>query len=144
MIVVFLKNRSEPEKHSLIHLLVLEYGLLNLIMFITWLIVKGFPWFFFPILGLALPISVFYLHNEYKEKRPWVYVTTICIDIALIVFVVWAFTESHFPWFFVIWVGLAAISVGSWWIKTEQYKQCIKKKIFPDPEMAPVEFEEEV
>eukprot|EP01129_Flabellula_baltica_P004417 TRINITY_DN1531_c0_g1_i1.p1 TRINITY_DN1531_c0_g1~~TRINITY_DN1531_c0_g1_i1.p1 ORF type:complete len:268 (-),score=15.43 TRINITY_DN1531_c0_g1_i1:64-867(-) len=140
MAVVALKNRANPEKYDLVQLCFLEYSLLNTMLFITWVLVKGFPWFFFPLIGLAVPLVIFYVRETYKESRPWFYVTIINVGIGLIVFIIWVFTDILFPWFLMVWVGLAAICGAVWYIRAEEYINCIRKRIFPDAEMEPVGF----
>jgi len=94
----------EVDSYSILSLLVHEFLILNLMLFITWLITKGFPWFFYPLLGLGLPLLCFYIKKTYNHNGYFVYIVFASIDICLICFITWAFTEVAFPWFLFIWI----------------------------------------
>eukprot|EP01129_Flabellula_baltica_P012664 TRINITY_DN5743_c0_g1_i2.p1 TRINITY_DN5743_c0_g1~~TRINITY_DN5743_c0_g1_i2.p1 ORF type:complete len:169 (+),score=29.97 TRINITY_DN5743_c0_g1_i2:519-1025(+) len=108
--------RSDPETHSVLKLVTHEYLLLNGLLFIVWVINHFyFPWFIFPVLVLGLPIAITYVSQVYSEKRKWVYVGIVSIDVGIMVFLIWGFTQAPFPWFIFVWIPLALICGVFWY-----------------------------
>jgi len=80
-----------------------EYWILNLCFFLTWIsFTPGeFPWFIVIFIVLALPLVIYHLRTTYNERRAWVIVALIQVDINLVLFLIWGFTDSPFPWFLI-------------------------------------------
>jgi hypothetical protein len=86
-----------------------EYALLNGMLFLTWLTFgQGFPWFIYPLFLLALPLIVYRLKYVHNETRTWVLVGVVLLDINIVLFLTWGFTNVAFPW----WPFPAAASLA--------------------------------
>jgi len=86
------------------------YWMLNLMLFLTWLVTtpRGFPWFVYPLLLLSLPLVIYKL-RKHQEQRKWMYSGVVLLWLAVIVLFTWGFTSKKFPWFLFPWAGFAAI-----------------------------------
>jgi len=97
------------KRHELIFMFWHLYWQLSLMLFATWIFTShGHPWFFYPMIALAIPLQCAMAKSVYHEKRAWVYLLIIFGGIDSIVFIVWAFTSSYWPWFIFVWVPTMA------------------------------------
>eukprot|EP01129_Flabellula_baltica_P017398 TRINITY_DN962_c0_g1_i3.p1 TRINITY_DN962_c0_g1~~TRINITY_DN962_c0_g1_i3.p1 ORF type:complete len:299 (-),score=35.76 TRINITY_DN962_c0_g1_i3:720-1562(-) len=112
--------RAYPDVYSWLKLVTHEYILLSVFLIAFWThldgYASGFPFFFIPVLILGLIPFIMYLRKEYNERRAWVYITLVCLDIAINVFFTWVFTVPIFPWFLFAWVPLGLIASVAWFM----------------------------
>jgi len=114
MVSLYIYHRQNPDTYSFLKLLTHEYLIFNLLLFITWLLSRGFPWFFYPLLILAYPLLTLYVKKVYKENRHTIFVLILSVDICLICFITWVFTDFWFPWFLFVWAILGAATFFLW------------------------------
>jgi len=79
-----------------------------------WVITRGFPWFLMPFLVLGYPLLAFYVKKVYNESRPWIFFGLLSLDICILVFVIWIFTDGMFPWFLFVWGAFGIIFFLFW------------------------------
>jgi len=113
MISLFIYHKQNPDTYSVLKFLAHIYLLFNLLMFITWIFNKGFPWFFYPLLILAYPLLTLYVKKVYKENRHSLFITILAVDISLICFITWVFTDFWLPWFLIVW---GVLGVGTFFL----------------------------
>jgi len=81
---------------------------------------------FFVLFILALPLVHYRLIVNWKDKRICTHVGVILLVVNLILFIIWEFTSSDFPWFpwFIIPLAISVvvqiILFARW--KTQKYK----------------------
>jgi len=93
-----------------------EYCLVNVLFFMVWLeYLRGFPWFVLPMFLLAVPLSVVYMRMSYAETRIWLYVIVSLVLVDLMLFLVWGFVDSGFPWFLIVWAVSGAVIIFLYW-----------------------------
>jgi len=122
-----------------LHLAFYEYCIFNVIMFIVWLneLPKGtkdatFPWFFLPICILAVPLQVWWLRANLNEYRLWIYVAVSLITLNIMMFLIWGFVHSTWPWFIVPW-AISGVGILAMWrfFKGGQYSTISDPNITP-------------
>jgi len=97
-----------------------QYLLLNFMLFLAWFQLAGdndedfFPWFLIPIFVLAVPLVIWYLRSVYKEYRIWVYGGVSLGLVNIMMFMIWGFVDSSWPWFLIPWGISAAVIAGLW------------------------------
>jgi len=82
---------------------------MDLMLFMIWMdSSKGYPWFFYPIFALCIPLIVHWSCINYskvddlsKKIRLWKIHSLIYLDINLMLFVAWALSGG-FPWFVIV------------------------------------------
>jgi hypothetical protein len=114
---LYLYHRQYPTDYSTLKLITHEYLIFNLLLFITWLLTRGFPWFFYPFLILAYPLLTLYVKKVYKENRHTIFALILGVDVCIISFITWVFTKFWFPWFLVVW-GLFGVGMFFLWRTT--------------------------
>eukprot|EP01127_Copromyxa_protea_P001768 TRINITY_DN11689_c0_g1_i1.p1 TRINITY_DN11689_c0_g1~~TRINITY_DN11689_c0_g1_i1.p1 ORF type:complete len:323 (+),score=44.61 TRINITY_DN11689_c0_g1_i1:13-981(+) len=101
-----------------------EYFLVMVLFFLIWVdtqhIVapageRPFPWFFIPLFIFAIPLVIGHVRTSYQEYRVWVHVSITLIILNLMLFVIWGFEDSTFPWFIFVWLITGAVVSGIWW-----------------------------
>jgi len=122
VMICLLIHKKEDEKYTLLGLLTHEYCVLNFVLFFAWLMKRGFPWFLYPLLVLAMPIVWMYLKQVYNEKRMIIFWLLLSFDIGMICFMTWAFTSGAFPWFLIVWGVIGAIFFFLWRGKKDLFK----------------------
>jgi len=112
VIAYFVKYK--PEKKPT--MLLIEYGLLMLMLFLTWLytmtpLLPGttHPWWLYPLFLCALPFLNVGMKMKYGETRPYAYLAVNLIDVNVMLFFCWVFTTAAFPWFIIPWVISAGV-----------------------------------
>jgi len=105
-----------PEEFSPLTTAFYEYCILNVLLFLAWLIyAKEFPWWIIPMFILAIPLIIVYMRVNYAEYRVWLYVCVALVVLDVMFFLIWGFVLSGFPWFLVIWVVSAVVIVLLVW-----------------------------
>jgi len=92
-----------------------EFVFFNLLMFSAWLEARAtapFPWFLVPLCVSSIPLTVIYMRCMYHEYRVWTYIVAGIAELSFLVFLIWGFVNSAWPWFIVVWlVALVAMFV---------------------------------
>lgn len=111
------KTRESLNLSDRYNLIWLEYWLLNLTLFLTWanVLPLGHPWFFYPMILLAIPLVVYRIRTHYKETRIPVLVGIPLVMINLCFFIGWGFSDSPGPWFLIPLVICVAIEAFLIW-----------------------------
>jgi hypothetical protein len=78
-----------------------EWLIFNIVLFLGWLsaIDRAFPWFFIILIITAIPLIIFYMREVYQEYRWWLYAIVTLNMLNLMVFIIWGFVPSGFPWY---------------------------------------------
>eukprot|EP01122_Echinamoeba_exundans_P009302 TRINITY_DN3250_c0_g1_i2.p1 TRINITY_DN3250_c0_g1~~TRINITY_DN3250_c0_g1_i2.p1 ORF type:complete len:205 (+),score=38.16 TRINITY_DN3250_c0_g1_i2:896-1510(+) len=136
------KTREHLNLSDRYNLIWLEYWLLNLALFLTWAnaIPLGHPWFFYPLILLAIPLIMFRVRVHYKETRIPVLVGIPLVMINLCCFLGWGFSESAWPWFIIplgLSVGIEALLI--WRFRGHTTHEYIPDQPTPAATAAPVQ-----
>jgi len=94
-----------------------EYLIANVLFFLVWLenTHDMFPWWIIPMFILAIPLVIVYMRNAYTEYRIWLYLIVSLILIDVMIFLVWGFVDSDFPWFLLLWGASVVAIVFLFW-----------------------------
>jgi len=111
--IYFQKFTEEPR----ITVFYYEWLVFNIVLFLAWLsdTNRAFPWFFVVLIVTAIPLVILYMRDVYNEFRWWMYIIVALNMLNLMVFLIWGFVPSTFPWFLIIWFVLEGVSVFLWY-----------------------------
>eukprot|EP01125_Pyxidicula_operculata_P008945 TRINITY_DN2954_c0_g1_i1.p1 TRINITY_DN2954_c0_g1~~TRINITY_DN2954_c0_g1_i1.p1 ORF type:complete len:357 (+),score=56.66 TRINITY_DN2954_c0_g1_i1:1058-2128(+) len=103
--------------HSTVSIVFYEYCILNALVFLAWLEEPyiDFPWWIIPMFVLGIPLAVMYLRVHNNETRWWVYIVVSSIIVNVLLFLVWGFIPSAFPWFLIPWGVSGSFAAFMWW-----------------------------
>jgi len=59
-----------------------------------------------------------YVKKVYKENRHTIFSLILGVDVCIICFITWVFTDFWFPWFLVVW-GIIGIGMFILWRTTK-------------------------
>jgi len=60
--------------------------------------------------------------NVYQQTRNRIYILLLAVDICLICFITWVFTNFWFPWFLFVW-GVLGVVIFFLWRGTAQSRE---------------------
>jgi len=99
---IYFKHKAHPTYSDNFNLLWLEYWLLSALLFFTWASIPlGHPWFFYPVIVLAVPLIMYRVWTHYKERRVPVLVGIPLGFANLLMFIGWGFSPIGWPWFLI-------------------------------------------
>lgn len=61
--------------------------------------VTPFPWFLIPFFISGIPLTIIYMRFVYHEMRMWTYISAGISEFAFLMFLIWGFVNSSWPWY---------------------------------------------